>query len=201
MIEFIEGELLTKGINYVVVRVGGIGCRILVSGMTLDSLPPVNKEIVLYTCLHVREDEFSLFGFLSLEEREAFTLLLSISGVGPKLALSILSRLRVEELKRVVIFGDSAVLVGIPGVGKKIAERIILELKDKIGKPEPVPANSPPGRGQEHSNARGEAVSALLALGYSLSEAQKAVPFPDATNDGATVEELVRAALKNLAKY
>ena len=104
MIEFIEGELLTKGINYVVVRLGGVGCRISVSSLTLDALPPVKEEVVLYTYLQIREDEISLFGFLSLEERETFSLLLTISGVGPKLALAVLSRLSVPELKRAIIF-------------------------------------------------------------------------------------------------
>lgn len=201
MLEFIEGELLTKGSNYVVVRIGGVGCRLSVSGLTLDSLPPVKEEVVFYTYLHVREDEISLFGFLSLEEREVFSLLLTTSGVGPKLALSILSTLRVPEVKRAIILGDSAVLVGVPGVGKKTAGRIILELKDKIGKQELLLANSPPERGLDSSGVRGEAVSALLALGYSLNEAQKAVPFPETADKGVTVEGLVRAALKKLVKY
>lgn len=201
MIEFIEGKLYTKGANNVVVRVGGIGYRLFVSSMTMDSLPPLKEDVVLYAYLHIREDEFSLFGFLNIEEREIFSLLLAISGVGPKLALSILSRLKVPELKRVIILGDTAALVSIPGVGKKTAERIILELKDKIAKQELLVSNSQPDRGADQSSIRGEAVSALLALGYGLSEAQKAVPFPEKSDDAVTVEELVRAALKYLAKY
>jgi len=201
LIEFIEGKLYTKGANNVVVRVGGIGYRLFVSSMTMDSLPPLKEDVVLYAYLHIREDEFSLFGFLNIEEREIFSLLLAISGVGPKLALSILSRLKVPELKRVIILGDTAALVSIPGVGKKTAERIILELKDKIAKQELLVSNSQPDRGADQSSIRGEAVSALLALGYGLSEAQKAVPFPEKSDDAVTVEELVRAALKYLAKY
>ena len=200
MIEFIEGELLTKGTNYVVVRLGGIGCRLFVSGLTLDALPPVKEEVVLYTYLHIREDEISLYGFLGLEEREAFSLLLTISGVGPKLALAVLSRLSVSELQRAIILGEPAALISVPGVGKKTAERIILELKDKMGKQELLLAQSRPGLGPDSTGVRREAVSALLALGYSFNEAQKAVPFPDQTGHDVTVEGLVRAALKNLLK-
>lgn len=200
MLEFIQGEMLIKGTNYVVVRAGGLGYRLLVSALTLEALPPLKEEVTLYTYLHIREDEYSLFGFFTAEEKEIFTTLLSVSGVGPKLALAILSRLKASDFKRVILLGDTVSLVSIPGVGKKTAERIILELKDKMGKME-LPEQFSAGEAPAHSDVREQAVSALLALGYSLAEAQKAVPVPPITGSGATVEDLIRTALKTLAKY
>ena len=200
MIEFLQGELVNKGINYVVIRVGGIGFRLYVSSLTIDSLPPLNEEVTLFAHLHVREDEYSMFGFLNLEERELFNDLLSVSGIGPKLAIAVLSKYRVPELKRIILVGDAAALVNITGVGKKTAERIILELKDKIGKQELQLPFDTSGR-TGFANIRGQAVNALLALGYSLTEAQKAVPHVDQTDSSITVEELIRAALKTMAKY
>lgn len=197
MLELIQGELLSKGMNHVIIKVGGLGYRLQVSSQTLEGLPPLQQEVTLFTYLHVREDDLSLFGFRQAEEREVFTTLLSVSGIGPKLALSILSSLRVGDLKRVILLGDSRALVGIPGVGKKTAERIILELKDKLGKLEPA-EHIPPERGTAQADARTEAVTALLALGYSPYEAQKAVPYPA---EDKTVEELLRMALRVLAKY
>ncbi len=200
MIEFLQGELVIKGTNYVVLRVGGIGYRLYVSALTIDALPRLKEEVTLFAHLHVREDEYSMFGFLNLEERELFGDLLSVSGIGPKLAIAVLSKYHVAELKRIILVGDAAALVNITGVGKKTAERIILELKDKIGKQElQVPLDTSDRAG--FANVRGQAVNALLALGYSLTEAQKAVPLIESTDSNITVEELIRAALKTMAKY
>ncbi|MCR4442069.1 MAG: Holliday junction branch migration protein RuvA [Peptococcaceae bacterium] len=200
LLEFIQGRLVAKGTNYVVVQTGGLGCRIFVPAFTWESLPPLREEIALYTYLHIREDDLSLFGFFSSEEKEFFVMLMSVSGIGPKLALAILSRLRVPELKRAILVGDAAVFSAIPGVGKKTAERIILELKDKVGKQEML-EYAGPGTAQSFAEAREEAVAALLALGYTLPEAQKAVPFPDPSSGKQSVEELLRIAFKSLAKY
>jgi len=200
LIEFLQGELFFKGTNYVVVRAGGIGYRLYISALTLELLPRLHEEVTLFAHLHVREDEYSLFGFANLEERELFNELLSISGIGPKLALAVLSKYHTAELKRIIFIGDAGALTNISGVGKKTAERIILELKDKLGKqelqalPDAVTPSGP-------ANIRREAVNALLALGYSLTEAQKAVPANEAGESGATVEELIRTALKAMAKY
>lgn len=200
MLEFVQGELLVKSINSVVVRVGGWGLRLFVSALTLNELPVLHEEVILYTHLHFREDEFSLFGFLNSEEKEIFATLTSVSGIGPKLALSILSKYRVPDLKRVIVLGDAKALVSIPGVGKKTAERIILELKDKIGKQETVDYTQT-FDSTAAVDVRSEAVEGLLALGYSLMEAQKAVPFPDDSEANITAEQLLRRALKQLAKY
>jgi len=201
LLEFIQGRLVAKGPNHVVVQAGGFGCRVFVSTFTWESLPPPGEEVVLYTHLHIREDDFSLFGFSGPEEKEFFVMLMSVSGIGPKLALAILSRLRVSELKRSILLGDVAPFSAVPGVGKKTADRIILELKDKVRKQE-WPEYARPGAAQHYADAREEAVAALLALGYTLPEAQKAVPFPDPSSaTRQTVEELLRIALKALAKY
>lgn len=200
MLEFVEGELVGKGTNSVIVKAGGWGLRLNVSTLTLGSLPNLHEEVTLYTHLHVREDEYSLFGFIKSEERDIFLALLSVSGIGPKLALSILSKYSPFDLQKLILFGDAGALVSIPGVGKKTAERIILELKDKLGKQE-LPAFTQSRETKAAADVRSEAVAGLLALGYSLLEAQKAVPFPSASETGATAEELLRRALKSLAKY
>lgn len=200
MLEFIEGEIISKSLNSVVVKVGGWGLRLHASTLTLESLPNLHEEVTLYTHLHVREDEYSLFGFFRSEEKEIFVTLISISGIGPKLALSILSKYKPPELKRVIILGETSALVSIPGVGKKTAERIILELKDKLGKQE-LSDYVQPYDIKAVADVRSEAVAGLLALGYSLIEAQKAVPFPTSSEKDITAEELLRRALKLLAKY
>jgi len=199
VIEFIRGELYFKGLNYLIVLVGGIAYRINASSLTLAKLPAVGEEVTVYIYLHVREDELALFGFFSLEEREMFNALMQVSGIGPKLAMAILSQLSVRELRQAILFGDVQPLVSISGVGKKTAGRILLELKDKIGK-EALPEEIVPESGAAvGTDLRSEAVSALLALGYSLSEAQKAIPIVQ-PGDKTSVEELIRIALKKMSK-
>lgn len=200
MIEFIQGELMMKGTNYIVVQAGGIGYRLYVSALALASLPPVREEITVFAYLHVREDEFTLYGFLSMEDKENFNQLLSVSGVGPKVALAVQSRLKAGELRRAIILGELGVLVNIPGVGKKTAERMILELKDKMGRPDTDMQNIAVG-GIAVQDNRGQAVAALLALGYSIAEAERAVPATPAGDKTATVEDLIRSALKTMTKY
>jgi Holliday junction DNA helicase RuvA len=199
LIEFIQGELQLKSTNYIVVQVGGVGYRLFTPSLTMAKLPSVREEVTMFTYLHVREDELSLYGFSSSEEREIFTILLQVSGIGPKLALAILSHMSVSELRRAIILGDTKSLTTIPGVGKKTAGRMILELKDKLEK-QALPEEEIMVKGTLHTDARSEAISALLALGYSLTEAQKAVPISKEGQD-YSVEDLIRLALKNIAKY
>ena len=199
MIEFIQGELQLKSTNYIVVQVGGIGYRLFTPSLTMAKLPSVREEVTMFTYLHVREDELSLYGFLYSEEREVFIILLQVTGIGPKLALAILSHLSVSELRRAIILSDTKSLTTIPGVGKKTAGRMILELKDKLEK-QALSEEEVVVRGPLHTDARSEAISALLALGYSLTEAQRAVPNTKKGQD-YSVEELIRLALKNIAKY
>mgnify|MGYP000956187233 FL=1 len=200
MIEYIQGELQIKGINYIVIQVGGIGYRLFTSSLTIAKLPPVKEEVTVFTYLHVREDELSLYGFLSSEEKKIFVTLLQVSGIGPKLALVILSHLSGSELRRAIVLGDTHTLLTIPGIGKKTAGRMVLELKDKLQK-EALPEEelSEIGFGAMNTDARSEAVSALLALGYSVAEAQKAVPASKEGQD-YSVEDLIRIALKQMGK-
>jgi len=201
LIEFIQGQLQIKGNNYIVVQVGGIAYRFFISSLTLSKLPSVKEELTIFTYLHVREDELSLYGFLSAEEKEMFVTLLQVSGIGPKLALAILSHLSSFELRRAIMLGDIQTLVQIRGVGKKTAGRIVLELKDKLQK-EALPeeyADLSIGIEDKNTDARSEAVSALLALGYSVAEAQRAVPVIKDGQDYA-VQDLLRLALKNIVK-
>jgi len=201
LIEFIQGDLQIKGSNYIVIQVGGIGYRLFASSLTIAKLPPVKEEVTVFTYLHVREDELSIYGFLSSEEKQIFVTLLQVSGIGPKLALVILSHLSGSELRRAIMLGDTQTLLTISGVGKKTAGRIVLELKDKLQKdalPEEVVSEI--GFGAMNNNdARSEAVSALLALGYSVAEAQKAVPII-AEGQDYSVEDLIRIALKQMVK-
>lgn len=194
-----EGKLKYKGVNYVVIEVGGIGYKLYVTAITLSKFNNINDVVMIFTYLHIREDELSLYGFFSNEEKEIFVTLLKVSGIGPKLALTILSQLNAEELRRTIILEDIKPLVNISGVGKKTAGRMILELKDKMGK-DALPVENVVEMTSVNVDARGEAVSALLTLGYNLAEAQKAVPIMN-DNNNVSVEELIRLALKNSAKY
>jgi len=199
LIEFLQGELYFKGANYVVMQVGGMGYKVYSPSLIIAKLPALREETTLFTYLHVREDELSLYGFLSVEEREMFLALLQVSGIGPKLALAILSQMSVQELRRAIFLGDMQPLLSISGVGKKTAGRMVLELKDKLGKEVLSEEINSEVTDTIHPDVRGEAVSALLALGYSLAEAQKAVPVLQVDQD-YSVEDLIRIALKNSAK-
>lgn len=199
MLEFIQGELISKGLNHVIVLVGGLGYRLHVSTLTSGALPALKNQVTLYTYLYIREDELSLYGFRNEEEKELFTTLLSVSGIGPKLALAILSRLSGVDFKRAIILGDTAMLVNIPGVGKKTAERMILELKDKVGKLE-LATGVRIAENPVATDVRSQAVTAMLALGYSLAEAQSAIPLQNSVQE-ATVEDLIKAGLKSLVRF
>lgn len=199
MIDFMQGKLIRKGMNFVVMQIGGIAYRLSVSAVTMDELPILNEEVILYTYLHIREDEISLFGFINEEEKGVFTTLLTVSGIGPKLALTILSQIKVAELKKAIIFEEIAPLTSVSGVGKKTAERIILELKDKIGKQD-LEMQKFKGEVPSSISVRSEALAALIALGYSQPEAQKAISSIKSSDKMLTVEELIRHALKNIAK-
>jgi Holliday junction DNA helicase RuvA len=175
----------------VVVASHGVGYEIDVPMSTFYHLPRTGEEVELLTHLVVREDAHLLFGFLTAAERTAFRQLLKISGVGPKVALSVLSGLSVEDLSAAVASQDAARLTKVPGVGKKTAERLVLELRDRL------PAAIPAGRGVGSSPASGDVVNALLALGYNEREAQGAVKQLAAD---LALADAIRAALKYLSK-
>jgi len=190
MIEFVEGALAAKTTSQAVVTVGGIGLKSMISLSTYDDLPAVGEKTRLWTHLQFREDELHLFGFSTREERQLFQHLISVNGVGPRLAMILLSAARPEVIRRAVAEGDSDRLKSVPRIGTKIAERIVLELKKKVGEEAPELAAGT-GKAREVP----QAVTALCALGFTRAEAEKAVDGA-LKRGGASVEELVKLALR-----
>jgi len=184
----LSGKLVAKNPPQVLLDVGGVGYEIDVPMSTFYNLPATGDPVTLHTHLLVREDAHVLYGFATLEERSVFRKLIRISGVGARTALSVLSGLSVAELAQAVTLQDTARLTKVPGIGKKTAERLLLELKGKLA--DTLPAEAKTGTGNDVLNA-------LLGLGYSEKEAQNAVKGLPA---GLAVTEGIRAALKALAK-
>lgn len=195
MIAELRGKLATKSPERIVVDVQGVGYEVLVPLNTFYQLPEVGGEAHLLIHTHVREDTFQLFGFLEPAEKSLFLLLTSVSGIGPRLGLNILSGLPFAELQEALEEGDLARLVAIPGVGKKTAERMILELRDKAAK-----ARTEAGvdRAPAARNIEAEAVSALVNLGYRRGDAERAAKAM-ASAGASDLEEVIRGALKKLS--
>lgn len=194
MYYYIKGELILKDAGFVVVDNNGIGYKIFTSGYTIANL---NEKIVtLYTYLHVREDVFDLYGFSSNEELSMFLNLISVSGVGPKAALSILSVMSPMGLAAAIITGDAKALTKANGVGAKMAQRVILELKDKLKNADIIP-DSLTKEEVISSGSPEEAVSALMVLGYSQNDAKRAVASVD---QSLSTEEIITLALKKMMK-
>jgi Holliday junction DNA helicase RuvA len=195
MISYVRGVLDYKEPNLVIVDINGIGYEVFVPLSTYQKLPAVGGQVKLHTYHHVREDAMQLYGFLSSEEKEVFELVLSISGVGTKVALSILSFISVNEFRRAIAQGDMKTLTKIPGIGKKSAERMVLELKDKIGD---IQIDERMLRLLE-AESTNDAVSALLTLGASQSAAEYAVYRAERLlGEEAKIEDLIAQALKLL---
>jgi Holliday junction DNA helicase RuvA len=188
----LRGTLLEKGIDSVLLDVGGVGFRVAVSLNTLAALPATGQTALVHTELIVREDSLSLVGFASVDERAAFHLVTSVQGIGPKLAMSILSTMDPAQLGAAVRTGDHARLTKIPGIGKKTAERIVLELRDKFAGAAPT-TNAKIGGSQA-------VASALMNLGYKPAEAERAAAEAGKAHPGAAVADLVKAALRLLAE-
>lgn len=203
MIAHLRGVVALAGTDFVVIDVGGVGYRCLVSTTTRSRLV-TGQEVLLHTSMQVREDSLTLFGFGSAEEFELFELLLRVEGVGPKVALGVLSAVTPEAFRRAVAFEDLAVLTRIPGIGKKIAQRMLLELREKVGVPGPAEGltgaggATQAGQSAESSPAM-EALDALLALGYSRPEAAQGLEKARReAGENPRTETLVRLALKHL---
>ena len=201
MYEYIKGRYIGINKDYIIVENNGIGYKIFTSGATMAEMPKVNEEIMLYLEQIVREDFIGLYGFKDREELEMFKLLISISGVGAKAALSLLSISRINNLKYAIIMEDDKHLCRAPGIGKKTAGRIILELKDKI-KTEEVTQGVDIQEGFEdivpnNANLVGEALGALLALGYKQGDLKKIVPN---ISQELSIEDQIKEALKLLLK-
>ena len=195
MIAYVRGLLDHKEPNLVIVDVSGIGHEVFVPLSTYQKLPAIGAQVKLHTHHHVREDTMQLYGFVSTEEKEIFEMVLSISGVGAKVALSILSSISVDAFRRAVAQGDMKALTKIPGIGKKSAERMVLELKDKIGK---VQLDERMAKILE-TESGSDAVSALLSLGAGQSAAEYAVYRAERLlGKDAKIEDVIAQSLKLL---
>jgi Holliday junction DNA helicase RuvA len=198
MIGFLEGKLRTKSPDYVIIDVNGVGYHVQVPLSSFYDLPDLGKPVMLNIHTHVREDAISLFGFRTIAEKEMFLLLTGVNGVGPRLAMGILSGINPDDLREAVIRQDYLRLKNIPGVGKKIADRIVLELRDKFSgknreKSGPAQPFAEPG------NTFPDAFSALVNLGYRPAEAEKALKEArQGLGENPSLEELLRRALKAL---
>ncbi len=201
MIAYIKGKIENKGNDYLIIDVNGIGYRVNTSLTTIENAGAVGDEVKVYTHLYVREDIMSLYGFKTREELNMFEMLISVSGVGPKAALSVISSVSVTKFGLAVITDDVKALTKAPGIGNKMAQRIILELKDKIKKEQLVQTNDD-GIGTKDGisdNSRvGEAISALIVLGYTPLEASKAVN--SVYSEDMDLESIVKNALKGLMR-
>lgn len=199
MIASITGRLRRKATDYLIIDVAGVGYQVQVPLSTYYSIPDNGEEVSLHIHTLLREDSLSLFGFLTQEEKDMFLLLMGVSGIGPKLALAILSSLPVAELSRAIQAADDSTLRAIPGIGKKTAARMVLELKDKIALTTPIMA-APSSASAALSDDCEDVISALVNLGYKKSQAEEAVRKVRDGHPGLTIEELIREALSVLMR-
>jgi holliday junction DNA helicase RuvA len=202
MISFLRGQLAESFPHHAIVDVGGVGYHLCIPLSTYDRLPALGAQVQVLTHYHVTDHSHTLYGFLTSDERDLFRLLIDrVSGVGPKLGLAVLSGLPVEAFKDAVVRGDTAALARVSGVGKKTAERIVLELKDKVGVTQAWQEASAAAASDPASAAQADAVLALIALGYKQAEAQKTIQtLVKSAEPGKphTVDSLVKAALRGL---
>ena len=195
MIGSLRGKLASKRAPQIIVECEGVGYEVETPMSTFLDLPAIGQDLFLHTHLLVREDAQILYGFATEQERSFFRTLLRISGVGAKMGLAILSTMSVAEFQACVEFEDAATLVKIPGVGKKTAERLIIEMRDKIDKSSVSPGSA---RVPVEVSPRSEAVDALIALGYKAGEVNKLIGAMDV--DGQSAEDIIRQALRQAAR-
>lgn len=199
MIALLSGQIAYKSIDHIILDVGGVGYRLLIPLSSYYSLPE-QGPVRLFVHTHVREDAIHLFGFLTLEEKELFLLLISISGIGPKLALNILSHMPADGLRSALASGDVKRLSSLPGIGKKTAERLVLELQDKIGRvTAAVPGVPPATTSATASGLLEDALSALVNLGYKEVQARKVLEAIECP-PGAPLEQVLKGALRILVR-
>lgn len=203
MYSYIKGELSEiVAENHIVVENSGIGYNIYIPGQVLSLLPGVGEEVKIYTYLCVREDAFILYGFLSRDDLNVFKLLIGVSGIGPKGALAILSVMSTDDLRFAVLSDDAKAIAKAPGVGNKTAQRLIIELKDKLSLEDAfeqkLSHTQEAVSGNGLKGIRNEAVEALVSLGYSSTEALKVLRDIEITED-SSVEDILKLALKQMA--
>ncbi len=189
MIASLQGKLESLGSDWAVINVGGIGFQVYMPTSTLSTLGTIGEEVKLHTHFHLREDNATLYGFASTEELGLFQTLIGVSGLGPKLALAMLSALNVEQLAMAIATGSTDMLTMVPGIGKKMASRLILELKEKIG----AAWIAAPATQLAQENA--DVLAALTSLGYSVAEASRAVATLPPSSD-LSLEEKLKLALQ-----
>ena len=201
MIALLTGRLAFKAPTHVAVDVHGVGYEVFIPLSTYYNLPNVSDALTLSIHTHVREDAIQLFGFSTAQEKDAFVLLMSVSGIGPKSALGILSALPVPDLVSAIQSGDVDKLESVPGIGKKSAGRLVLELKDKVTKLHPGLTAQDIHVSKAGDNTFDDALSALTNLGYRASDAKEALKAAQRSRSGTlTLQELIRDSLKNLAR-
>jgi Holliday junction DNA helicase RuvA len=200
MIAHLAGRLSEKSPTEIVVDVQGVGYQLFVSLSTSEQLGAIGEEVRVLTYMHIREDAMQLYGFATEAERELFKSLINVSGIGPKMAQGILSGLAPDVLRGAILQGNLLALTAISGIGRKTAERLVLELRDKIGKmreSEPIAVE-----GSQHMKARAEAVIALMSLGFTRANAEKAVRdvLSETSEREFSVEELLKRALRHATR-
>ena len=207
MYSYIRGELAEINPDHIVIDVGGIGYMVYISGHTFEYLPSIGQQIKVHTYLHIREDAMILYGFLTKDDLDMFIKLIGVSGIGPKGGLAVLSVLSADDLRFAILAGDAKAIAKAPGVGAKTAQRVILELKDKMSLEEAFEKKtenlSKSGKNDGNSvknTVKNDAIMALTALGYSQTESLKAVSQVEIT-EGMDVEDVLKLALKHMALF
>lgn len=196
MIAHLRGRLIAKHPNQAIVEAGGVGYDVTISVPTFSDLPNVGSDVALHIHTHVREDALALFGFLRAEEKQLFERLIGVSGIGPKLAITILSGMEASAMVAAIRGNDVARLTRIPGIGKKTAERMVLELRDKLPEAGPSAAPAVPSL----SGTEEDVLSALVNLGYQRAAAEKALAVAAKEGDGKSFDQMFRATLNRLSK-
>lgn len=196
MISYLKGSLETKNLDSVIIEVGGIGYKVFMSRSSLDKVGDIGKQIKVFTYMRVREDDISLYGFCTNEELKMFEQLLGVSGIGAKSALTILSNISPSSFALAIISGDIAVLKSLPGIGAKSAQRMILELKDKLKTEDSIEANITNVEYIPVNNNAKDAIDALQVLGYARKDIEQVMSKIDTNN--LSVEEIIKQGLKYL---
>ncbi|HKM20428.1 MAG TPA: Holliday junction branch migration protein RuvA [Lachnospiraceae bacterium] len=204
MIGYLKGEVAGIYEEQIVLEVGGIGYNVKMSASTLDCLHGIGEEVKIYTYLSVREDAMQLYGFLTKDDLDFFKLLIQVNGIGPKGALAILSVMTTDDLRFAILAADSKTISKAPGIGAKTAQRLIIDLKDKVSLEDAFEERlaHTKAKGEQESpemSARNEAVEALAALGYSATDALRAVKQVE-FSEGMDVEDILKLALKKISR-
>ena len=200
MLSYLKGKLAEKNPTNITIDINGIGFNIIIPISSYDRLGNIGEDAEILTHLHVREDALILFGFVTREEKELFEMLLSVSGIGPKLAIGILSGVSVDEFKNYIYNKNLSALTSISGIGKKTAERLVVELFDKVSK-QIVSKETRPAQVSENYEIRNQAVQALCILGYARNIAEKSVSSVlFAATESLALEEIIKRSLKIISK-